>query len=137
MNCRGLTVMATLAMFLPAALSFSAPETIVKLSAPFSFPAGVGISESPAFQNNVLFSRASQLSGKKTIELSWSLPALAKSGSISIFSVTGSKIKTYSIASPAGKVEWDITGSEKVAKGVYFATISYGPSKKNLKLVIN
>jgi hypothetical protein len=34
-------------------------------------------------------------------------------------------------------VEWDITGSKKVGKGVYFASISYGLSKKNLKLVIN
>jgi hypothetical protein len=128
---------AMLAMFLSAALCFSAPETVVKLSAPFSFPAGVGISGNHLFQNNVLFSCNSQINGKKTVELSWSLPAEAENGSISIFSMTGCKVKTFSISSHVGKVEWNIAGSKKIGKGVYFASISYGPSKKNLKLVIN
>jgi hypothetical protein len=138
MNSRGFAVPVTLAVCLSATLCFSAPETITKLSVPFSFPTTVGISGSRSFQtNNAAFLCDIRTNGKKIIELSWSLPSAAKNGTISIFSVSGSKIKTFSISSHEGKVEWDVTGSKKVGKGVYFASISYGPSKKNLKLIIN
>jgi hypothetical protein len=138
MNSLGCAVPVTLAVCLSAALCFSAPETITKLSAPFSFPTTVGISGSRSFQTtSAAFVSTIHTNGKKTVELSWSLPATAKNGTISIFSVTGSKVKFFSISSHEGKVEWDITGSKKVGKGVYFASITYGLSKKNLKLVIN
>lgn len=131
-------IRTTLAMITAAAFCFSAPETVVKMSAPFSFPATVGVLGGRMFRSSdAMFVCNTRLTGKKIVELSWSLPASAKYGTISIFTVSGSKIKTFSIGSPAGAVEWDITESKKIGKGVYFASISYGMSKKNLKLVIN
>jgi hypothetical protein len=138
MNSLGLAVRVALTVCLSVALCFSAPETITKLSASFSFPTTVGISGSRSYQTTgTAFVSNIRTNGKRTIDLLWSLPGAAKNGTISIFSVTGSKVKTFSISSPSGKVEWDMTGGNKIGKGVYFASINYGSSKKNLKLVIN
>jgi hypothetical protein len=138
MKSQGTLVSAALAVIMSAAICFSEPETITKLSAAFSFPTTVGI----AGNRSSLCAPASflyntQMNGKKLVSLSWSLPGAAKTGTISIFTVSGSKIKTFSITSPEGRVEWNVTEGKKVGKGVYFAAISYGTSKKNLKLVIN
>jgi hypothetical protein len=138
MKSQGLFVSGALAVFLGAALCFSAPETITKLSAPFSFPSTVGV----AYRGSLPASGASflyntRITGKKVVELSWSLPGRANNGVISIFTVSGSKIKTFAITSQTGIVQWDISESKKVSKGVYFASMSFGSGKKNLKLVIN
>jgi len=138
MKSHGLKLSAALVVFLSAGYCFSAPETVVKMSAPFSFPATVGVLGGRMFQSShAIFVCTSRLTGRNIVELSWSLPPSAKYGTISIFTVSGSKIKTFSIGSPSGAVEWDITESKKIGKGVYFASISYGMSKRNLKLVIN
>ena len=138
MKSHGLMVSVALAVCLSAALCFSAPETIVKLSAQFSFPPSVGILCYHSFQaNNVSFLSNTQINGKKAVEFSWSFPGAAKNGNISIFSMNGSKLKTFPVISQTGKVVWNFAESKKVGKGVYFASISYGSNKQNLKLFIN
>ena len=138
MKSQGLMVSVALAVCLSASLCFSAPETIVKLSAQFSFPSSVGIFGYHSFQaNNVSFLSNTQFNGKKAVEFSWSFPVAAKNGNISIFTVNGSKVKTFLITSQAGKLLWNFAESKKAGKGVYFATISYGPNRQNLKLFID
>jgi hypothetical protein len=138
MNSLGCAVRVALMVCLSVALCFSAPETITKLSAPFSFPTSVGIFGTHLFQaNKASFLSNTQLTGKKAIELSWAFPVAAKNGNISIFTVNGSKVKTFAITSQTGKVIWNFAESKKIGKGVYFAAISYGAGKQNLKLFID
>jgi len=112
-------------------------ETVVKNSAPFSFPSTVGILGGHLLQNkDAIFVSSANLAGKKIITLSWSLPVQAVSGSISIIALSGAKIRTFQISSPQGYVNWDISGTAKVSNGIYFATLSYGSIKKNLKLML-
>jgi hypothetical protein len=136
MGKRGRMISVYLAVCLSVAVRFAAAETVVKSSAPFSFPITVGISGNNLLQSaNEIFLYNSHMAGNKTVELSWSLPVMAKTGTISIFTVAGVKVKTFAITSRSGRVVWDLTQG-RIGKGVYCATISYGPSTKNLKLVI-
>ncbi len=112
-------------------------ETVVKNSAPFSFPTTTGILNGYLLQNKeAVFVGNVNLSGRKIITLSWSLPVKAGGGGIiSIFNLSGAKIKSFQISSPQGYVNWDISGVRRSANGIYFATLSYGSIKKNLKLM--
>ena len=117
--------------------SLLAAETVVKNSAPFSFPMTVGVRWNSFSKAEVAsFIQKFHNTGKKNIELSWSLPGKAGSGSISIFTMTGARIKTFPMASQEGSVTWNISSETKVANGVYFARLSNGVYNKNLKLFV-
>ena len=111
--------------------------TTVKNSAPFSFPTVVGVKGGQHLQDiTEVFAGGYNPAGGRTVTLSWSLPVKAERGSISIFNITGSKIRTFPIGSSRGYVVWDLSGEKRVGNGIYFATLSYGSCKKNLQLVI-
>jgi hypothetical protein len=112
-------------------------ETVVKNSAAFSFPTTVGILGGHLLQNkDAVFVGSANLAGRNIITLSWSLPVKAAGGSISIFALSGAKIKSFQISSPQGYINWDISGAGRTGNGIYFATLSYGSIKKNLHLMI-
>jgi hypothetical protein len=113
-------------------------ETVVKNSAAFSFPTTVvGILAGNALQNKEsFFVGSASLAGRKTVTLSWSLPVKTARGTITIFSLSGAKIKSFPIATPQGYVTWDIGGMGRVANGLCFATLSCGSIKKNLHLML-
>jgi hypothetical protein len=114
-----------------------ASETVVKSSAPFSFPTTVGITTAPSqFQKGLSFNANVHCAGNKSVLLSWSLPGVPEKGTISIFSLSGSKIQTYSVNSRTGSVQWKLASDKKIAKGIYFARIMSGTYSKNIKLAI-
>jgi len=111
-------------------------ETVVKNSAPFAFPITVGVRGDHSLQSTkVSFTCRTIFAGRSVIEFSWSLPGKAGKGSISVFTIAGSRIKTFSMASQHGIVRWDISADKKLARGIYIATLSYGIHKQNLKIV--
>jgi hypothetical protein len=115
-------------------VSVFASETVVKNSSQFNFPLTVGISASnPLLTRDVSFN---SIIGSKTIELSWSLPFKAYKANISIFNLAGVRIKTYPLSSPEGSVQWNLSGKNKPASGIYFARLSSGTYNKSLKIVI-
>jgi hypothetical protein len=112
-------------------------ETATKTSPPFAFPSVVGVIGARSFQgaDAVFHYRPIGVAGTK-VEISWSLPVKALRGSVSIFDVSGSRVKTFDVVSPNGKVQWDVTRGNKAARGIYFAAISYGACKKNCTIVL-
>ena len=124
-------------LLLMAALAVSlSAETVVKVSAPFAFPIAVGVTGDRSLQSTkVSFTCRTGFAGRSVIEFSWSLPGKAEKGSISVFNIAGSHIKTFSMTSQHGSVRWDFSADKKLAKGIYIATLSYGIYKQNLKIV--
>jgi hypothetical protein len=111
-------------------------ETTVKNSAPFSFPTAVGVGwgDHSAFGNEALFAGKTRSSGTHAIDFSWALSSKAKSGSISLFTVTGARVKTIPITSQSGSVSMDMSGG-KLSRGVYFAKLSYGTYEKTINFI--
>jgi hypothetical protein len=111
-------------------------ETVTKISAPFAFPTTSGVTGDRSFQSTkASFTCRTGFAGRSMIEFSWSLPGKAEKGSISVFTIAGSHIKTFSMTSQCGSVRWDLSASKKLARGIYIATLSYGIHKQNLKIV--
>jgi len=129
--------MKSFCLLLMAALSVSLfAETVVKNSAPFAFPITVGVTGDHSLQSTkASFTCRTIFAGRSVIEFSWSLPGKAEKGSIYIFTIAGSHIKTLSLPSQHGIVRWDISADKKLAKGIYIAKLSYGIYKQNLKIV--
>jgi hypothetical protein len=125
-----------------AAVAFAAVVTawgqaITVESAPFTFPAEVGVKipgstpqAAPFFRYSGTASRAGMLT------FSWSFPAQPRNqrGAIIIYSLLGRVIKTFPVASNGGSVTWDI--SRLGVKGVYIARIQCGSARHNLKLLL-
>ncbi len=130
--------MKSLCLFLVAALSVGLfAETVVKNSVPFAFPTIVGVAGDHSLQSSkVSFACRTIVAGRSAIEFSWSLPGKAEKGSISVFTIAGSHIKTFSMTSQRGSIRWDISADKKLARGIYIAALSYGIYKQNLKIVL-
>jgi hypothetical protein len=127
--------------FLPAValvcVGVFASEIVTKSSAPFYFPSQVSaVRWNPASAKGGAFTSRSFGPGNKGIELSWTLPAGVRSGSIALFNVAGVCMKTFPVTTPSGNVVWNSTNSGRVARGIYFANFSCAGFKKNLKLLI-
>jgi flagellar hook assembly protein FlgD len=117
-----------------SALSLMA-ETVTKSSASFHFPDGVGVNWNQSIpEHAVRFFCQTQTAGSGKIRIGWSLPAVSGKTGIAIYTMAGALVKTIPISSKNGMVTWDITG-DRIARGVYFASLTAGTSKKTLKLV--
>jgi hypothetical protein len=113
-------------------------ETVVKNSAPFAFPASVGAIHGSSLQNkDVLFSYGTHYGSHTAIGLSWSLSVKAEMGSIAVYTLSGTKVKTFLITEQQGCVNWDITSGRRPVSGVYLATLTYGACKKNLQILLS
>jgi hypothetical protein len=113
-------------------------DTVSKNSAPFAFPPSVGVIGSYSTQSQSFsFSYNIHSSNRTVIGLSWTLPERAEKGSISVYNLSGTKIKSFSISRNQASVNWDISGGAKPANGVYLATLTSGSHKKNLQILIS
>jgi hypothetical protein len=110
-------------------------ETVVKSSVPFSFPFTGINAPLPNLGGEALFSGKMHLTGKSAVSLSWSLPIKAEKGAISLFSISGALVKKIAITGHAGSVEVDCT-RYGIARGIYFATISYGGFQKTINFIV-
>jgi hypothetical protein len=112
-------------------------ETVVKNSAPFSFPTTVGtMVDRQLLAGDASFRGKAVCTGKSAIVFWWSLPSAAENGVISIFRVDGSRIASLAIASSRGSVHWGIAGKTQAANGIYLATLSYGTIKRDCKVIL-
>jgi hypothetical protein len=113
-------------------------ETVVKSSPAFQFPPATGARVGYAIQDNsVLFSYSRHFSSRYSVEIAWSLPGKMENGSISVFTLAGTKVKTFPISQQQGNVVWDLSNGRKMATGVYFATLTYGSFKKNMQILLS
>jgi hypothetical protein len=115
---------------------FAAPENISVSSAPFSFaPTGV-IYQNYYSMMGSHFSYKKLTNGKQALQFSWSIRGTKKSdmGKLSLYTVSGKLIKSFDLASPEKSISWSMPHG-KMANGVYFAVLTYGLFKKNLKII--
>jgi hypothetical protein len=115
---------------------FAAPETKTATSAQFSFIQGVGVFQPRLYSMDGMYLSCKKLvNGKGAISFSWSLPAIkADMGKISVFTVSGKLIKVFDVKSQEGRISWSMPNA-RMASGVYFATLTYGTFKKNIKIL--
>jgi hypothetical protein len=115
-----------------------ASEIVTKSSAPFSFPTTVGVVwKNTVNENNASFISQTRRSGKNIVEFLWSFSSKVDKGNISVFNLSGSRIKMFSVSSREGSVQWDIYAGKKIAQGIYFAKLTCGNFKKDLRIIIN
>ncbi|MBN1128517.1 MAG: T9SS type A sorting domain-containing protein [Chitinispirillaceae bacterium] len=118
------------------AIGAFAAETVVKNSAPFSFPLTVGtVTGKQAFAGHASFTAAYRTAGGMFLDLSWSFSSNRHAGTITLFSLRGTIIRSFPIKAASGFIRLNISES-RLAKGIYFARLSSGPANKNLKIVI-
>lgn len=107
-------------------------ETVVKNSAPFSFPLISGISKERQVSGiPVTFAHKTLRSARGAIAFSWSIPSAAKQGVISVFRIDGSRVALLKINQPRGSMQWT-----PAADGIYLATIRYGTHKLDSRMII-
>ncbi len=115
-----------------------ASETAIKNSAPFSFPTSVGVTwKTSSSGKDLSFVSQTHYAVRTVVELSWSVPGKMEKGSIFVFNLAGSKMKTFPLCSREGSVQWDVASGKKIAKGIYFARLACGSYQKNVKIIIN
>lgn len=133
MKTRHLFAVVTAALL---AIGATASETIVKNSAPFSFPLTIGaVAGQRVFSGQVRFGALYRGMAGKSLDLSWSLPKARSTGTIVLYSLNGSVIRTLPITAASGSIRWNIA-ELGLAKGIYFARLSSATVKKNHKIVI-
>jgi hypothetical protein len=110
-------------------------QTVEKLSASFTFPTTLTSARGAAAdQNAVSFFRMARRSAQKgKIVLEWNIAGSAAAGTVSIFSVSGALVKKVAVSARRGTMQADLG---RVAAGVYFASISFGSYRQNLKLAL-
>ena len=114
--------------------SLSISETVVGVSAPFSFPAGIGIiTQDGSFKHFV--SLTSRMLKNGTILFTWSMNTKAEKGEISIYTLSGRLIKTFNVVSKDGHMKWDAKGNG-LSNGIYFAVLQVGQVKQKIKFTI-
>jgi len=105
-------------------------ETVTKSSVAFQFPTAVSASAWTFAQANEASFNFTK-PGKNIVEFSWNLPKKTIQGNISIFTVSGAKVKSFPFSSSYGTVQWNTAAS-----GIYFAQLSGGSFKKNLQIFL-
>jgi hypothetical protein len=118
-----------------ASFWFLSAETVVKNSSPFNFPVVTGIKSNLFLYEDFTFSYRPVLTGKKAVEIAWSVPVTEKNGTLSIFNVSGALVRRFAVTSRSGIVRWECD-DQTVANGVYFVKLSYGTVFRNLKMVL-
>lgn len=123
-----------LVLFLAVCI-FAAPETVQKSSAQFSFIQGIGVFQPRHYSmDGMYFSCKRLVNGKGAISFSWSLPTGKNDmGKISLFTVSGKLIRSFDVKSQEGRFSWNMP--VRMASGVYFAVLTYGTFKKNVKIL--
>lgn len=121
--------------FVCCAAGLTNAQVVEKLSATFAFPTVLTSAHGVAAnQKAVSFFRMAGHSvqqGKITLE--WNIAGAATEGTISIYSISGALVKKVALSARNGTTHVDL---EKAAAGVYFASISFGSYRQNLKLAL-
>jgi hypothetical protein len=132
-NMRSTFVLVSIVVILTAGLINA--QTVEKYSTSFSFPLtltsanGVTTAASPLS----FFRMAGHSIQKGKITLEWNIAGSTNAGTISIFSISGALVKKMVLSTRYGTTQADLG---RVAAGVYFASISFGSYRQNLKLAL-
>jgi hypothetical protein len=112
-------------------------QTITASSNVFTFPNAVGIRNNTSAANMLHSDYFVVSATPGTVNFAWSVipQSSAKIGIITVYSLLGRTIKTFSISSKAGMLSWKAP-DRTTPSGIYIARLSYGSVMQNLKLVL-
>jgi hypothetical protein len=86
------------------------------------------------------FLKASQISlrcvpdfAKGTVTMHYALPAAAKNAKLAVYSVSGALVQNFDLQTGSNALQWDYA-KNKVAAGIYVASLRYGDVEKNIQL---
>jgi hypothetical protein len=110
-------------------------QVVEKLSASFTFPTTLTSARGVVTDQKAVsfFRMAGRSVQKGKITLEWNIAGSAAEGTISIFSVSGALVKKVALSARHGTMQADLG---RAAAGVYFAAISFGSYRQNLKLAL-
>lgn len=111
-------------------------QLVEKSSASFTFPLTVstamqGKSQDPKAVSFFRVGSRSMQKGK--IALEWTVNNSAVSGTVCIYAISGALVKKVALTASHGTMQCDL---QKAAPGIYFASISFGTYRQNLKLAL-
>jgi hypothetical protein len=112
-------------------------QAITVESAPFTFPAEVGVKIPGSTPHTAMYFKYSGPASKAgMLTFTWSFPAQPgkQKGTITVYSLSGRTVTTFPVSTNAGSAVWDI--SSQSVKGVYIARIICGSARHNLKLLL-
>ncbi|MBN1127946.1 MAG: hypothetical protein JXA71_03110 [Chitinispirillaceae bacterium] len=112
-------------------------EVVTATSDPFTFPLIDNIRQKKVPAGAYAFTSHGYSARHRSLTLSWSVAhsVEAEKGVITIFTLQGKTLKTFSLDQKAGSVTWKIPGSAS-SSGVLIARLTYGALSTNLKIVM-
>jgi len=120
-----------------AAVMITGGHTYTIESAPFSFPAEVGVKipvSTPSTAMYFKYSVSASPAGLLTFTWSFLGQAAHQRGTITVYSLSGRAVKTFPVSTNAGSVTWHAPGQS--VKGVYIARIICGSARQTIKLLL-
>jgi hypothetical protein len=103
-------------------------------SSPFVFPAvSVLNGSSTAASQTAIRSRYDAARG--IVAFSYDLPSTTTAAKLKVYSIAGVMVKSFDLQAGTGTVQWSIS-KNKVAPGVYMASLRYGNVEKKTQLSI-
>lgn len=127
-------VIRKIVVLLCAAGLVHAAETVTKMSAPFTLPSSAVMPFTSMKTPQLFRCRKTGLSGTELVTMEWAIPEKSGSGWLTVYSLSGVKVKTFRVTSPKGMVRWNPHASG-VTSGVYCVTLSYGTFRGSVKLL--
>jgi len=107
-------------------------ETVVKQSAPFSFPMTITSAiAQPARAIEHPFVCSARIIGTNMIALSWRVQGNAREGSISVFTSCGALVQSIPIASAFGTVR-----VARPAANICFAKVTFGNLRTSSRIIL-
>src|SRR4030042_3894667 len=104
--------------------SFTISEMVVGSSALFYFPGDIGTKDQIVSLNSFVRLQ-SRLMKNGIVLFTWSMHSTAKTGALSIYSLSGRRIKSISLVSSNSFLKLDAK-KEGLSNGIYFATLEVG-----------
>jgi hypothetical protein len=65
----------------------------------------------------------------------YALPAAAKNANLDVFNIDGALVRSFDLQAGSTAVRWDYA-KDKVAAGVYVASLRYGEAEKNIQISV-
>jgi hypothetical protein len=126
-------IIALLAGILWCSMGIALAQTVEKSSLSFAFPLTIASTSNGGMspRTKSYFKLVPQSIGHGKFALEWNIATAARSGSISLYSVSGKLVTKIALTGRSGAMECDFG---KTAGGVYCASLSFGSYKQNLKL---
>jgi hypothetical protein len=103
-------------------------------SNPFIFPS-VSVKKDISIKENAKIFSALYNAGKGIVTIRYNLPKNTKNAVLEIYSISGLKIKSFTVSSDLKEILWDVT-SQKICAGIYIAILKYSSLQNKIQISI-